>query len=533
MIDKSIYFRILEIVKSSNKSKFNILNVNSTSFINYFPKKYFKNGQITVETFKEEYFNILEKINSVPDQKFDLIFTQFPLGIKKPNPNDLIYELAKQKLVDGGIILNISTFQSFDHKFQKKYFPFITRYRENILGQIYKPESGVNVSLYEYQKGPIDQLSNPFIEYCDLREFSENDNNLGNIRVGKTTHAYFYRAEISIAQEKQIKSFRDKKLDPHYLRDITSELSLIDLTKKVENKDEVIKQLSNFKNAIFIPTMPSNSNQVATNVQDLKPWRYWFLNFNPNKFLNTYIAEFLNSNEGKNQLISLSRGNIMPNLNMQALGRICVPLKKTQEQERIVSDRRKLQEAYIKLQERFKKLDDEVENSDFDFNIEELMKDFPDYTIKQYLSLEESKKFERKSSLRFDIKQNKIENFITNQVLKTIVAFLNTEGGVLVVGQDDEKNILGIEIDKFKNQDDCSKYLKNKIKDYIGITFLETFIKYNFFKVQNKTVLVIECKKLPKDQNAYLKDDFFIRSGPSNEKLTTKDTLDYIKKKTH
>ena len=78
-----------------------------------------------------------------------------------------------------------------------------------------------------------------------------------------------------------------------------------------------------------------------------------------------------------------------------------------------------------------------------------------------------------------------------------------------------------------------SKYLKNKIKDYIGITFLETFIKYNFFKVQNKTVLVIECKKLPKDQNAYLKDDFFIRSGPSNEKLTTKDTLDYIKKKTH
>ena len=98
-----------------------------------------------------------------------------------------------------------------------------------------------------------------------------------------------------------------------------------------------------------------------------------------------------------------------------------------------------------------------------------------------------------------------------------MVAFLNTEGGVLVVGQDDEKNILGIEIDKFKNQDDCSKYLKNKIKDYIGVTFLETFIKYNFFKVQNKTVLVIECKKLPKDQNAYLKDDFFIRSGPQTK----------------
>ena len=533
MTNKSIYLRILEIVKSSNKSQFRILNVNSSTFINYFPEQYFKNDQITFENLKEEYFNILEKINSASDKKFDLIFAQLPLGIKKPNPNDIIYELAKKKLVDGGIILNISTFQSFDLKFQKKYFPFITRYRENILGQIYKPETGVNVSLYEYQKGPVDKLSNPFIEYCDLRGFSENDNNLENINVGKTTHAYFYRAEISIAQEKQIKSFKDKKLDPHYLRDIASELNLIDLTKKVENKDEVINQLSNFKNAIFIPTMPSNSNKVATNVQDLKPWRYWFLNFNANKFLNTYIAEFLNSNEGKSQLISLSRGTIMPNLNMQALGRICVPLKKTQEQERIVSDRRKLQEAFKKLSERFQKFNDEVENSDFDFNPEELMKDFPDYTIKHYLSLEESKKFERKSSLRFDIKQNKIQDFITDQVLKTMVAFLNTEGGTLVVGQDDEKNILGIEIDKFKNQDDCSKYLKYKIKDHIGVTFLETFIKYNFFKVHDKTVLVIECKKLPKDQNAYLRDDFFIRSGPSNEKLSTKDTLDFIKKKTH
>ena len=61
MIDKSIYLRILEIVKSSNKSQFRILNVNSTSFINYFPEKYLKNGQITVENFKEEYFSSLSR----------------------------------------------------------------------------------------------------------------------------------------------------------------------------------------------------------------------------------------------------------------------------------------------------------------------------------------------------------------------------------------------------------------------------------------------------------------------------------------
>ena len=131
------------------------------------------------------------------------------------------------------------------------------------------------------------------------------------------------------------------------------------------------------------------------------------------------------------------------------------------------------------------------------------------------LKEEESKDFERKSTLRFDLKQNKIQDYITEQVLKTIVAFLNTDGGTLVVGQSDDKKLVGIEADKFKNQDDCSKYLKDKIKTRIGIKFLETYIRYKFLKHENKTLIVITCAKLPSSERAFINEtDFYIRTGP-------------------
>ena len=160
------------------------------------------------------------------------------------------------------------------------------------------------------------------------------------------------------------------------------------------------------------------------------------------------------------------------------------------------------------------------------------MKQFPDYTIRNLLSLEESKNFERKSTLRFDIKQNKIMDHITDAILKTIVAFLNTDGGNLIVGQADDKMLIGIEKDKFKNEDEASKFLKDKIKTKIGIKYLETFINYKFHNFDKKTVLIINCNKLSGKDRAFLNDnEFYIRSGPSNSKLSMKEFSEYIELK--
>ena len=110
------------------------------------------------------------------------------------------------------------------------------------------------------------------------------------------------------------------------------------------------------------------------------------------------------------------------------------------------------------LNEYLKKASQNVEDGDFEFKPEELVTNSRLFYW-QIAKRRRVKRFWEINSVWF--KQNKIRDYITEQVLKTIVAFLNTDGGTLVVGQSDDKKLV-IEADKFKSQDDCSKYLKDK-----------------------------------------------------------------------
>ena len=240
----------------------------------------------------------------------------------------------------------------------------------------------------------------------------------------------------------------------------------------------------------------------------------------------------MTSDDGKEQLLSLSGGTLIPHLNMNALGRVCIPMKNTIKQKQTIKNRQTIAEAYKIFNEYIGKLSDQVETEEFTFRPEEFMKQFPDYTIRNLLSLEESKNFERKSTLKFDLKQNKVMDHITDTILKTIVAFLNTDGGTLIVGQADDKTLIGIEKDKFKNEDDASRFLKDKIKSKIGIKYLETYISYKFHIYEEKTILIINCIKLPGEDRAFLnEDEFYIRSGPSNSKLSMKEAIEFIELK--
>jgi predicted HTH transcriptional regulator len=146
--------------------------------------------------------------------------------------------------------------------------------------------------------------------------------------------------------------------------------------------------------------------------------------------------------------------------------------------------------------------------------------------------LEESEILERKSSLRYDTKSKNYQNYITDSALKTIVAFLNTNGGDLVIGVDDDKNLLGIEIDKFKNADAWTIYLKDKIKTNIGLSFLKEKIKISTLEIQDKTIGLITCKKLDGGEKAFLNGtDFYVRTGPATEKLSVKDAFEWDKQR--
>ena len=159
-------------------------------------------------------------------------------------------------------------------------------------------------------------------------------------------------------------------------------------------------------------------------------------------------------------------------------------------------------------------------DSDFSKDILELIKEG------------ENEKLEFKSTLRTNLHTNEIDKKIENNVLKTIIAFLNTKGGTLLIGVSDNKEIIGIEKDNFSNNDKFHLHFINLIKQKIGKKYLSS-IDFQIGKVENKTVVRVDCNKNKK--SVFLKEgkeeEFYIRAGPSTTELKASSLIDYINKR--
>ena len=141
----------------------------------------------------------------------------------------------------------------------------------------------------------------------------------------------------------------------------------------------------------------------------------------------------------------------------------------------------------------------------------------------------ESEFVEFKSTLRLNLFSKKFGREIEHAVLKTLAAFMNARGGTLIVGVDDRKNILGLEHDKFENDDKILLHLTSLVKERMGTQFT-TFISASIEPAEGKKILRVDA--LPSTNPVFLKfnnDEFFyIRSGPSTTELRVSEIYDYI-----
>lgn len=147
----------------------------------------------------------------------------------------------------------------------------------------------------------------------------------------------------------------------------------------------------------------------------------------------------------------------------------------------------------------------------------------------------ESKTLEFKSTLRWSLKENKQDDkAVTHAVLKTIAAFLNTDGGDLLIGVADDHSIVGIERDGFESDDRFMLHLAQVVRNGLGDR-AGTCIDPKAQVVQGKTVCVVSCQRSP--EPVFLKwkgletapeGDFFVRSGPGTIKLSPEDARVYI-----
>ena len=147
----------------------------------------------------------------------------------------------------------------------------------------------------------------------------------------------------------------------------------------------------------------------------------------------------------------------------------------------------------------------------------------------------ESYKLEFKSTIRTNLKTGEKDKRMEKAVLKTIVAFLNSDGGDLLVGVSDDGEKIGVDIESFDNPDKMNLHISNLISSQIGDEFIP-FIRYrqiNYGKRDDGTDRIVvrfscEATSTP----VFLKDNkeeiFFVRSGPSSVELTGVDLIKYV-----
>ncbi len=150
----------------------------------------------------------------------------------------------------------------------------------------------------------------------------------------------------------------------------------------------------------------------------------------------------------------------------------------------------------------------------------------------------EDPNMELKSSFRYDIKMNQSNPKVLEKVIsKTVAAFMNSEGGILFIGVDDDGNILGLEKDyqtlKKKNSDGFEIELRNSIEKYTKNKIANECIKLKFHQIEDKEICEVIVAPSPrpiiiKDENG--KEESYVRVGNSSKPYTMEEFIAYCER---
>jgi predicted HTH transcriptional regulator len=152
----------------------------------------------------------------------------------------------------------------------------------------------------------------------------------------------------------------------------------------------------------------------------------------------------------------------------------------------------------------------------------------------------ENQQLEFKSTARWNLRENKSDKAMEHEIVKTVAAFLNTKGGTLLIGVDDNGLPLGLINDyqtlKKKNNDGYMLFLNNELLLREIGKDSGTLFQITFHKVSGQDVCRVVVQPSPKPVYIKVKDKsgkeeeiFYIRSNNSSIKLSTREAVEYTR----
>lgn len=146
---------------------------------------------------------------------------------------------------------------------------------------------------------------------------------------------------------------------------------------------------------------------------------------------------------------------------------------------------------------------------------------------------DEHEKLERKSTFRWDLNGAKVNRNLERSAMKTVAAFLNSDGGHLLLGVGDDHSSVGLEHDYAtlvrKDADGFTNHFGNIFNTMLG-PHLRHLVRLQPFTHDGKECMLVAVA--PSGRPAYLndegKEEFFIRTGNGTTSLKLSEAAAYI-----
>jgi Holliday junction resolvase len=497
---------------------------------------------------KDWYKNFIEYFQNKDNEKYNLIVAELPFGLKKtenkdidfliPENWDLIYKLL-QNLEDDGILI-VGIEQSFgthtksnhflDFLENKKFFlSALVETPQNILFPLTAHQPNIAIFTKHNNKRKIfisslDETDNEAIIYNNFI----NNINRNNLSEGDIVEIKNFKGFFNYKINKEIKNLQTqyKKFEKTFLGNIAISINTTRTIFEEKSKEYLYIQ----KN---VGSKMGNLN-VFSDIEklDKKHQNFFQIEVDESIASSKYLENYFKSDLGQLSLKSLLADTLISIIHTNELQKLVIPLPPLEIQKEIVSSYNLLNSVFDVIKTLEKDLSLNPKNAKI---IIEKLTDTLHFLnqlsksdkILLYIRQGENLTTEYKQTFSIDIKTGKKEKFIEDSSLKNIAGFLNKKGGILLVGVADNGEIYGIEKDAYQSDDKYLLHFKNRVKDAIGEEFFD-LIHYEIVSVNEKKILLVECKASSKPVYMYGKD-FYVRTNPSTDKLEGPKLVDYIK----
>lgn len=164
-------------------------------------------------------------------------------------------------------------------------------------------------------------------------------------------------------------------------------------------------------------------------------------------------------------------------------------------------------------------------------------------TLEEMIADGESEELEFKETLRWDVKEGRVNKDLEQVVIKTVAAFANSyEGGTLLLGVSDAGQAMGLERD-FASLGDADKdrfelHLRNLFSTAFGQDFTSSHLKISFPQVREVEICQIFVKPAKsavvvsgKDKNGVAYERIYVRSGNSSPEMPVGELPGFLAKR--